>query len=189
MKGRSRYNTDDEVEEEDRHGMAGRRMTTRKLLIMKEDGDSDEYEPWIAVVLMPPSPASHPLHPPPPPPLFCLRSLSTTRMTQIFATTSVATEPSTEWCWSLYGRRWWCRLNGRISEDVNYFVQISRWTWWGGWQGRLTITVRMVMLEASTSVASILLLYYYWSLLYSAVLRSRADSLRSHVILHEGIAF
>ena len=33
------------------------------------------------------------------------------------------------------------------------------------------------------------LYYYYWSLLYSAILRSRADSLRSHVILHEWIAF
>ena len=31
--------------------------------------------------------------------------------------------------------------------------------------------------------------YYYWSLLYSAILRFRADSLRSHVILHEWIAF
>ena len=31
--------------------------------------------------------------------------------------------------------------------------------------------------------------YYYWSLLYSAVLRCWADSLRSHVILHEWIAF
>ena len=31
--------------------------------------------------------------------------------------------------------------------------------------------------------------YYYLSLLYSAILRSRADSLRSHVILHEWIAF
>ena len=31
--------------------------------------------------------------------------------------------------------------------------------------------------------------YYYLSLLYSAILRSRADSLRSHVILHECIAF
>ena len=31
--------------------------------------------------------------------------------------------------------------------------------------------------------------YYYWSLLYSTILRSRADSLRSHVILHEWIAF
>ena len=31
--------------------------------------------------------------------------------------------------------------------------------------------------------------YYYWSLLYSAILRSQADSLRSHVILHERIAF
>ena len=29
----------------------------------------------------------------------------------------------------------------------------------------------------------------YWSLLYSAILRSRADSLRSHVILHEWLAF
>ena len=31
--------------------------------------------------------------------------------------------------------------------------------------------------------------YYYWSLLYSAILRSWADSLRLHVILHEWIAF
>ena len=31
--------------------------------------------------------------------------------------------------------------------------------------------------------------FYYWSLLYSAVLRFQADSLRSHVILHEWIAF
>ena len=30
---------------------------------------------------------------------------------------------------------------------------------------------------------------YYWSLLYSAILRSRADSLRSHVILHVWLAF
>ena len=31
--------------------------------------------------------------------------------------------------------------------------------------------------------------YYYWSLLYSAILHSRADSLHLHVILHEWIAF
>ena len=31
--------------------------------------------------------------------------------------------------------------------------------------------------------------YYYWSLLYSAILCSQADSLHSHVILHEWIAF
>ena len=31
--------------------------------------------------------------------------------------------------------------------------------------------------------------YYYWSLLYSTIIHSRADSLRSHVILHEWIAF
>ena len=32
-------------------------------------------------------------------------------------------------------------------------------------------------------------LYYYWLLLYSTILHSRADSLHSHVILHEWIAF
>ena len=31
--------------------------------------------------------------------------------------------------------------------------------------------------------------WWWWSLLHSAVLRSRADSLRSHVILHEWLAF
>ena len=31
--------------------------------------------------------------------------------------------------------------------------------------------------------------YYYWFILYSAILHPRADSLRSHVILHEWIAF
>ena len=31
--------------------------------------------------------------------------------------------------------------------------------------------------------------WWWWSLLYSAILRSRADSLRSHVILHEWIAY
>ena len=34
-----------------------------------------------------------------------------------------------------------------------------------------------------------IIIYYYWSLLYSAILRSRADSLRSHVILEERIAY
>ena len=35
----------------------------------------------------------------------CLRSLSTTTMTQIFAASSVATESPTKWRWLLYGRR------------------------------------------------------------------------------------
>ena len=51
---------------------------------------------------------SPPLPPPSPPPtrFLCLRSLSTTTVTQIFATPSViATESSTKWCWQLYGRR------------------------------------------------------------------------------------
>ena len=35
----------------------------------------------------------------------------------------------------------------------------------------------------------VIIIYYYWSLLYSAIPRSWAGSLRSHVILHEWIAF
>ena len=31
--------------------------------------------------------------------------------------------------------------------------------------------------------------WWWWLLLYSAIIRSRADSLRSHVILHEWLAF
>ena len=38
-------------------------------------------------------------------------------------------------------------------------------------------------------LVSVMYYYYYWSLLYSAILRFRADSLRSHVILQEWIAF
>ena len=36
---------------------------------------------------------------------------------------------------------------------------------------------------------SLVYYYYYWSLLYSTILRSWADSLHSHVILHEWTAF
>ena len=38
-------------------------------------------------------------------------------------------------------------------------------------------------------VNNCLTIRWWWLLLYSAVLRSRADSLRSHVILHEWLAF
>ena len=38
-------------------------------------------------------------------PFLCLHPLSTTTMTQIFATSSVVTVSSTKWCWPLYGRR------------------------------------------------------------------------------------
>ena len=38
-------------------------------------------------------------------------------------------------------------------------------------------------------IGNIFMWYYYWSLLYSAILCSQADSLHSHVILHEWIAF
>ena len=41
---------------------------------------------------------------------------------------------------------------------------------------------RVILLDSNTY-------YYYWLLLYSAILRSQADSLRSHLILHEWIAF
>ena len=38
-------------------------------------------------------------------------------------------------------------------------------------------------------VSNCLTIRWWWLLFYSAVLRSRADSLRSHVILHEWLAF
>ena len=44
-------------------------------------------------------------------------------------------------------------------------------------------------LNLYTHIINCLSHYYCWSLLYSAILRSRADSLHSHVILHEWIAF
>ena len=40
-----------------------------------------------------------------------------------------------------------------------------------------------------TQQGSTFCMFYYWSLLYSAILCSRAGSLRLHVILHEWLAF
>ena len=51
------------------------------------------------------------------------------------------------------------------------------------------VTIHECKLLAYLARATAYYYYYYWSLLYSAILRSRADSLRSHVILHEWIAF
>ena len=55
--------------------------------------------------------------------------------------------------------------------------------WSQAFQSYLTLT--MLEIHEQEEVQN----YYYWSLLYSTILRSRADSLRSHVILHEWIAF
>ena len=46
-----------------------------------------------------------------------------------------------------------------------------------------------VLVTGPACILCCLWLLYYWSLLHSAILRSRADSLRSHVIPHEWIAF
>ena len=56
-------------------------------------------------------------------------------------------------------------------------------TWWILWPVLSQVLMRELG-ELNGSCVS-----YYWSLLYSAILRSRTDSLRSHVILHEWIAF
>ena len=52
---------------------------------------------------------------------------------------------------------------------------------------------RSALLSVSSASVNLIIIityyYYYWSLLYSAILRSRADSLRSHVIRHEWLAF
>ena len=52
----------------------------------------------------------------------------------------------------------------------------------------LPVLVILLLLFAKSTACHIQS-YYYWSLLYSAILRSRADSLRSHVILHGWTAF
>ena len=49
--------------------------------------------------------------------------------------------------------------------------------------------VPVMPLEHAETVSALPLYYYYRSLLYIAILRSRADSPRSHVILHEWTAF
>ena len=64
----------------------------------------------------PPPPGQH-LIPPSPPQLPCLRSLSTTTMTQTFVTSSVATESSTKRCWPPYGRR-----RNYISLSIHFAV-------------------------------------------------------------------
>ena len=55
------------------------------------------------------------------------------------------------------------------------------------WLQNLSINSRLAELKLVLIHACEL--YYYWSLLYSTILHSRADSLHSHVILHEWIAF
>ena len=64
----------------------------------------------------------------------------------------------------------------RSSWDLSPLDLIS-----GGW---MLLCRELIMAEDGPMRA-----FYYWSLLYSAILRSWADSLRSHVILHERIAY
>ena len=47
----------------------------------------------------------------------------------------------------------------------------------------------MLVFYAQSTMTVIWWWWWWWLLLYSAILRSRADSLRSHVILHEWLAF
>ena len=73
------------------------------------------------------------------------------------------------------------------------------WEWGGGGGGvgiprPLSCFAVFHSLKLARAVLPILVgcydyYYYYWSLLYSTILCSWADSLRSHVILHEWIAF
>ena len=57
------------------------------------------------------------------------------------------------------------------------------------WKLICSRTIKVCYLQACTCALSAWKFYCYCSLLYSAILRSRADSLRSHVILHEWVAF
>ena len=90
----------------------------------------------------------------------------------------------------LYIRRW--RGLAAVSVSNKYLIPPERGCWW------LVRTIRIrITADRSIQFTSMhiwhrewsWMLNYYWSLLYSAVLRCWADSLRSHVILHEWLAF
>ena len=71
-------------------------------------------------------------------------------------------------------------------------IDVLQYVWLSYWCPAIRVTV--LLMSCNTCDCPIdyyyyYYYYYYWSLLYSAILRSRADSLRSHVILHEWIAF
>ena len=82
--------------------------------------------------------------------------------------------PSSERRWGV----WPDQVGRRVSPDQGLYV------WWP-YQVKSGQPLNVNLLHMYT----VFVLYYYWSLLHSAILRSRADSLRSHVILHGWIAF
>ena len=61
------------------------------------------------------------------------------------------------------------------------------------WFLNVPLTIILFLNDPVTSVlflkATLILWWWWWLLLYSAIPRSRADSLRSHVILREWLAF
>ena len=67
-------------------------------------GSTRSCKHQLKVVPPPPPHNIHPAHPHPIP-LPTLTNTITMSMTQIFAASSVTTEPSTKWCWLLYGIR------------------------------------------------------------------------------------
>ena len=92
------------------------------------------------------------------------------------------------WCWwqdddvadRVVDAGWGCCWQGRgwRMRMVNDEDDIGWWCWW------LECGCKTMMTELWIHDY-----YYYWSLVYGAILRSRADSLRLHVILHEWLAF
>ena len=101
-----------------------------------------------------------------------------------------------------YPSRWvarsLCRLSRKRRNKMKRYTdeQVHLWTYKTveTWTGRSQRLIGMKVWKWTRRVMKgyiyyLLLYYHYWSLLYSAILRSGADSLRSHVILHEWIAF
>ena len=73
-------------------------------------------------------------------------------------------------CWLIF----WYPFHPRVTAVVRKRPRSLRQKWRWHWQ----VTAKHAYNY-----------YYYWSLLYSTILRSWADSLHLHVILHEWIAF
>ena len=80
-------------------------------------------------------------------------------------------------CWGDCTSDCACQVGG-FSTIWMFYIVCKRSCWW--------VKVLIFFLKARLSCQ---MNAYYWSLLYSVLLRFRADSLHSHVILHEWIAF
>ena len=90
-------------------------------------------------------------------------------------------------CWRNRLAGWHGKVSsGTVAEcGVDRYIQLGKKEWYAV----IAKTVVICLLEEFLIRKLLSLAVGYWSVLYSAILCSRTDSLRSHVVLHEWIAF